>query len=258
MAGADLDRAEAYVREHGDAVARGRLEALLGGEPNPEAVATLAAGQNEDGGWPATGRGGASSLDATCYRLDHAEDLGDAVPRAGRAGARLPRPRGAGDDGFWEEDARLRDVAPPWARPGDEAAALYVTSSCAFWLARHGRPAADRAAGAIAVWIGPDGTLPTFMPGAWLAAGALALLGRDLHARLVLQALEPRTPDLDEAALAWLANALAAAGSSVEPVAPWRASGSPSCSSRTAAGPATRPQRSLPTGRSQLAPRLPP
>jgi hypothetical protein len=218
MAGADLKGAESFVREHGDALARGRLETMLGGSPNDEAVEALATGQNPDGGWPADWSGEASSLDATCYRLDHAEDLGAAVAEpVGRALDFLAARRG--DDGFWEEDISLRDAAPPWARPGDDAAALYVTSSCAYWLARHGRPEADRAAGAIAVWIGPDGTLPTFIPGAWLAAGALALLGRDLHARIVLQALEPRTPDLDEAALAWLATALAEAGLSVEPVA---------------------------------------
>jgi hypothetical protein len=218
MVGADLERATAYVREHGDALALGRLEALLGGEPNADAVAALADGQNPDGGWPATWSGEVSSLDATCYRLDHAVDLGDAVTGpVGRALDFLAERRG--DDGFWEEEVSLREVAPPWAKPGDDAAALYVTSSCAFWLALNGRPEADRAAGAIAVWISPDGTLPTFIPGAWLAAGALALLGRDLHARLVLQALEPRTPELDEAALAWLATALAAAGLSVEPVA---------------------------------------
>jgi hypothetical protein len=216
--GADLERAERYVREHGDALAVGRLETLLGGSPGDEAVAKLVEGQNDDGGWPATWSGDASSLDATCYRLDHAEDLGDSVAEpVGRALDFLAARRG--DDGFWEEDAALREVAPPWARPGDDQAALYVTSNCAFWLARHRRPEADRAGGAIAVWIAPDGTLPTFFPGAWLAAGALALLGRDLHARLVLQALEPRTPELDEAALAWLATALALAGLSVEPVA---------------------------------------
>ena len=80
MAGADLERAQAYVRENGDPLALGRLEALLGGEPNADAIAALAEGQNEDGGWPATWSGEVSSLDATCYRLDHAVDLGDADP----------------------------------------------------------------------------------------------------------------------------------------------------------------------------------
>ena len=131
-----------------------------------------------------------------------------------------------------------------------------MTSSCTFWLARHGRPAADRAAGAIAVWIGPDGTLPTFMPGAWLAAGALALLGRDLHARIVLQALEPRTPDLDEAALAWLANALAAAGLSVEPVASVARERLAKLQQANGSWARDPPPPSLPTGRSQVAPRL--
>ena len=83
--GLDLKQAETYVREHGDALALGRLETLLGGSPNDEAIAKLAEGQNEDGGWPATWSGEQSSLDATCYRLDHAEDLGDAAKDVGNA-----------------------------------------------------------------------------------------------------------------------------------------------------------------------------
>jgi hypothetical protein len=217
MARVDIDRAADFVRGEDDVLARGRLEALLGGTPDEAATALLADGQNEDGGWPAEWSEGASSLDATCYRLDHAVDLGEAVAEpVARALDFLAARRG--DDGFWEEDASLAAAAPPWAKPGDDAAALYVTGSCAFWLARYGRPEADRAAGALSVWIREDGTMPTFLPGAWLVAGALALLGRELHAKLVLQPLEPRIGELDEAALAWLASALAAAGLADEPV----------------------------------------
>jgi hypothetical protein len=213
----DLDRAAAYVREHGDALARGRLEALLGGAADGEAAQLVAAGQNEDGGWPADWSNGVSSLDATCYRLDHAVDLGDAVAGpVGRALDFLAARRG--DDGFWEEDASLAEAAPPWAKPGDDAAALYVTGSCAYWLARNGRPEADRAAGALSVWIQDDGTVPTYLPGAWLVAGALALVGRQLHAQFVLQPLEPRVGELDDAGLAWLASSLGAAGLGDEPV----------------------------------------
>jgi hypothetical protein len=218
MASVDIERAADFVRGEGDVLARGRLAALLGGEADGEAVALLVAGQNDDGGWPADWSDGASSLDATCYRLDHAVDLGDAVAEpVVRALDFLAARRG--DDGFWEEDASLAAAAPPWAKPGDDAAALYVTGSCAFWLARYGRPEADRAAGALSVWIREDGTMPTYLPGAWLVAGALALLGRELHARLVLQPLEPRIEELDEAALAWLASVLAAARLADEPIA---------------------------------------
>ena len=206
------------MREHGDALALGRLETLLGGAPNDEAIAALAEGQNEDGGWPATwsGERARSTRPAT----------GSTTPTTSatrwrsrwRALDFLAARRG--DDGFWEEDASLREVAPPWAKPGDDAAALYVTSSCAFWLAR------QRSAGGRPRRRGDRGLDRAGRDAADLPARRVARRGR-ARARsagtctrdLVLQALEPRTPGFDEAALAWLATALAAAGLSVEPVA---------------------------------------
>src|SRR5579884_3290680 len=143
------ERAIAFVQARGDARELARLRYLLAGAPAPpDVVADLTAGQRPDGGWPPFWAPDASSLDATCFHLAQAEQLGVPTehPPVARAVDFL---RGCQDAaGAWEEDAALREVAPPWARPGDPAAQLYLTANCGFWVAVSGEDpdAAGRAA----------------------------------------------------------------------------------------------------------------
>jgi hypothetical protein len=204
----DLERAAAYVEAHGDALERGRLHTLLGNGPPPaEAVEALQHGQQPDGGWPAFWSGEESSLDATCFRIDQAEDLGAPAAELVERGLRFITARQQ-DDGGWEEDAALASAAPAWARPGDERSRLYLTANCAFWLGRYGRPGAQRAAGLLVSRIAADGSLPTFLQAHWLAAAALRAVGRESSARTVAGVIARRIGELGAGALAWLANAL--------------------------------------------------
>ena len=98
----DRDRAVAFVLDNGDTVERARLRHLLMAEPAPPEVRDpLFAGQRTDGGWPPFWAPGYSSLDATCFRLAEAEQLGleADVPAVARAARFLCERQG--DDGSW-------------------------------------------------------------------------------------------------------------------------------------------------------------
>ena len=130
----DIDAAIGFVIARGDQVDRARLSYLrTGAAPRAEALDRGELGQAPDGGWPAIWAGDVASVDATCFRLAELDDLGALHRPAARraldwlAGRQRP-------DGTWEEDESLAGEAPPWARPGDPEARLYLTANAAFWL----------------------------------------------------------------------------------------------------------------------------
>ena len=211
-----MDRQAAldFVHAQGNEIELARLRYMLTGErPAPDVIAQLESGQREDGGWSPFWASDYSSLDATCFRLTQAEQLGLTVrePFVRSALAFLAqRQRG---DGNWEEEASMESCAPPWAMPGDLAACLYLTANCAFWLAMDADvPAAvERAADYVLQHLDSEGALPSFLHAHWLA-GALWHRLRRPEATRVLSYLERRVPDMDGSDLAWLLSALLSAG----------------------------------------------
>jgi hypothetical protein len=195
----DLARAAAFVEADADPFDRARLRALLHGETAPPEA--LPHG-NHDGGFSAPWSGEDSSLDATCLALDRLSDLGDEAGTL-RARALLFLQAHRRGDGWWEEDAALAERAPPWARPGDEAATVYVTANCGYWCD------SARAAEWLAARVSPDGHLPSFVQAHWLTA---ALLRRHAHAAAfpLVRHLAGRVGELGPGALAWLASTLPA------------------------------------------------
>src|SRR4051812_12454994 len=130
----DIDAAIGFVVARGDAVDRARLSFLRTGSTPSEAIYNSIEGdQTRAGGWPAQGGDTLPSIDATCFRLAEMDDLG---------GLRRPAAKRALDwlagrqrlDGTWEEDPALHDSAPPWAKPGDPEARLYLTANAAYTL----------------------------------------------------------------------------------------------------------------------------
>jgi hypothetical protein len=232
----DLDAAIGFVVARGDRVERARLSWLRAGvAPQPEVLTEAESGQSRHGGWPATWNGHVASIEATCFRLNELDDLGALDGDAARlaldwlAGRQRP-------DGTWEEDEALAVDAPPWARPGDPEARLYLTANAAYWLtvAAAGiveaaaaaatpmtaldeppRPYAEelaRAADTIRGSLRSDGSWPSFLVAGWL--GAAVLLGQEMYyesARMQL-VLAERVPKMSPADAAWMAAALRRVG----------------------------------------------
>src|SRR5688500_199263 len=175
----DAARAIAFVESHADPSERERLRALMAGEPPSEATAdAVLAGQRPDGGYAPFWAPDYSGLDATCFRLALAEQLGVKPAEPAERTERMQRTEpgqagphnklaGAGDvdpspasrqvaralafiagrqlpDGTWQEDVTSLTThaasVPPWLTPGDAAATLYLTANCGYWLGALGGP----------------------------------------------------------------------------------------------------------------------
>jgi hypothetical protein len=231
-----MDAAIGFVVARGDRVERARLSWLRAAvSPSPDVLTEAESGQSRHGGWPATWNGHVASVDATCFRLAELDDLGALNGDAARlaldwlAGSQRP-------DGTWEEDEALAVDAPPWARPGDPEARLYLTANAAYWLTVAAadavdaaaaaatpdtlldepiRPYADellRAAYAIRDSLRPDGTWPSFLVTGWLGAGVLHRREMYYDSARMQVVLAERVPKMSPADTAWMAAALRRVG----------------------------------------------
>jgi hypothetical protein len=220
---ADIDGAIGYVVAHGDPVDRARLSYLRSGiEPPPEVLAKVEMGDAPAGGWPAFWAGDIASVDATCFRLAELDDLGalDREPARKALAWLASRQR---PDGTWEEDASLADAAPPWARPGDPEARLYLTANAGFWLAVTGPtdassgPHAEVVARAVQAYraaMHEDGSWPSYLVAGWLGGALLYHAGWFYEAAQIQVILAERVPDMTAADVAWLGAAMRRAGMS--------------------------------------------
>jgi hypothetical protein len=225
----DIDAAIGFVVAKGDPVDRARLAWLRAGiTPDDFVLTNVEIGQTPEGGWPAFWADHVASVDATCFRLAELDDLGAVSRQAARRAmdwlAAQQRP-----DGTWEEDASLTDAAPPWAKPGDPEARLYLTANAAFWLTVTGREAraagpldervggvyagvVAKAAQAIANSLHPNGTWPSFLVTGWLGAAVLYRQEMFYEAAQMQMVLADRLPEMTAADTAWLAASLRRVG----------------------------------------------
>ncbi|MHB9144543.1 MAG: prenyltransferase/squalene oxidase repeat-containing protein [Symbiobacteriia bacterium] len=116
-------------------------------------------------------------------------------------------------EGLWEETAQAGAAVPPWVRPGDPQATLYLTANCGFWLALNGqRDGAERAAAYLRHYLLPTGVLPSFPHTHWLAAGLFWRLGDAERAERLMFAFRDQLGELPASNLAWLMTSLLIAG----------------------------------------------
>jgi hypothetical protein len=208
----DAEAAADFIRERGDNIEQERLNHLLYDLPADGAALTaVLAGQRPDGGWEPFWAPNYSSLDATCFRLAQAEQLGVTGGEAIDAALAFLLSRQQ-PDGSWEEAEAVAESAPPWAQPGDLAARLYLTANCGYWVAMLGEMAPARQAARYLTLHLENGRLPSFLHAHWLAAGLLFLLGEREPAGAVLTYLATRIGELPASNLAWLLVTLLAVG----------------------------------------------
>jgi hypothetical protein len=211
----DFDHAVAFVRAHGSELDCARLDRLLGEDVllSPRQEARFLAGQREDGGWPPPWAREYSSLDATCFRLAQGEGLGIGFLEPAFAHAAAFLRTCQREDGSWEEDEALAEVAPSWVKPGEQDARLYLSANCGWLLANatlHGifvttDEAPQRAGAYLKRYLTPDGELPSFAQTQWLAAGLFIRLGWEEIAQQVLDRLAVRLSDgFPAVSLSWM------------------------------------------------------
>jgi hypothetical protein len=121
-------------------------------------------------------------------------------------------------DGSWEEDSRFRDAAPPWAKPGNRQAKIYISALCGFWLGILNKTKAEASAASqyLQTFVDKKGGLPTFPHGHWLAGGVWYSLGMKDLAERVFKHVEENLGRLRPSNLGWLINTLYLAGVPVQ------------------------------------------
>lgn len=211
----ELQAAIEYVNARGNDVERARLRYLLRGEAAPGVVVEqFGRAQRGDGGWSPPWAPDYSSVDATCFQLAQADQLG--IDR--RSPLFIDAVRFLAErqqaDGYWEEEAEVTGAAPPWAQPDDTAARLYLTANCGFWTAVTGLvPTAARDAAAyLSYHVREDGALPSFLQTHWLSAALWQQRGLADEAGKTLGYLAAQAGDLSAGNLAWMVVALREGG----------------------------------------------
>ena len=210
----NIKKAVQFIRINGNEVEQARLNYVLSNErPSEEITAKLFSGQRLDGGWSPFWADSYSSLDATCFRLAQAEQLGITQSESAVMQAVNFLVQRQSAEGNWEEDIKVADSAPSWAKPGDLSAKLYLTSNCGLWLALLGNPdnKVSKAAEYLETHLEQDGHLPSFLHTHWLAGGLYHKLNWQASTR-VFEYLSRRINELATSNLSWLITTLCAAG----------------------------------------------
>ncbi|MCL6444343.1 MAG: hypothetical protein K6T83_12970 [Alicyclobacillus sp.] len=210
---ADFERAILYLEKHGGVIERAQLSYQLADQaPSDAVLEALFHSQLPSGAWSPFWAPAAASVDATCFRLMRAIQLGlDAShPNVGRAIHFLRGRQGV--DGSWTEDAALAHLAPPWAQPGQAEATQYLTANAGFCMAALRCLDLAESAAAFLRQTYDVETHRGFVHTCWLAAGLWAIIGDEDAVHRCLQQLHAQVPQMSASNLAWMLHVFAVAG----------------------------------------------
>ena len=207
-------KAAAFIKNQGSQVELARLNFLLNETlPSPEIAAKVFAGQRPDGGWAPFWTKDYSSLDATCFHLAQAGQLGILETEPVRVALNFLAGRQS-PDGSWEEAGNFAQLAPVWVKPDSLPARLYLTANCGLWLSHSGRFKHEviLAADHLLTFSQKDGCLPGFLHTHWLAGSFWYRVGYQAVSEKVFARLEQRVRDLAVSNLSWLILSMRSAG----------------------------------------------
>ncbi len=200
-----------FVQNNGNPIEQARLSYLLFDQPaSPSIIAEFCSLQNQDGSWSPFWAEKYSSLDATCFHLAQAYQLGVGKSEAAIAKAFTFIAHHQKSNGSWEEEQSGGEMAPPWAKPGELSAKLYLTANCGYWLAisRSYQENARKAALFLANNLNHSGQLPSFLQTHWLAIGIWRYTGLAQQAEQTTRYLATRLRDFSANNLTWMISVL--------------------------------------------------
>lgn len=196
-----------YIEKYGTPIEKARLAFLLKGTPpSRDVVSELFAGQVEDGGWPAKWSHNTSSLDATCFHLAQAEQLGLTKAEKPIQVALRFLVRRQSLDGSWDEESKIAQWTPNYQKPGKIESRLYLAANCGFWVAYFsGRDnSVPRAMGFLMRYLEESGCLPSTAQANWMSAGLWLRMRRYEVAEKVISACQDHMDGLPASGLAWM------------------------------------------------------
>lgn len=212
-----LDKALEFVKTNSsDPFDLVRLDHTLHNKlPKDDQLFDITSTQRSDGGWAPFWAEGVSSVDATCYRLALLEQAGVKQHRVIDNALKFLH-RHLHEGSYYEEDHSLRDVCPPWAKPEDKKARLYLTSNCAFWTNYYTSTVDENIINYLIEHIDCTGKIESYLHTKWLIAGLFIQKNLGEKAKIVLASLETEITNMSADNLAWMINTLLISGLSKE------------------------------------------
>jgi hypothetical protein len=200
-----------YIQKNGRPIEQARLNFLLHEQSaSPEIITDFYASQNQDGGWSPFWSPNYSSLDATCFHLAQAQQLGLGINEGALTTAVDFVAERQKSDGSWEEEQSVAEIAPPWAKPGEQSAILYLTANCGYWLLlSQSYPEKVRLAGSfLAQHLDETGRFESFLQTYWLSAAIWQKTGMELESQLTMRSLIAKLDQFSANNLTWMITAV--------------------------------------------------
>ena len=200
-----------YVQKNGSPIEQERLNFLIHDQPaSQEIVTEFYASQNRDGSWSPFWSPDYISLDTTCFHLAQAQQLGIDINEPALTTLIAFIAERQKRDGSREEEQSVAEIAPPWAKPGELSALLYLTANCGYWLKRFQtyQEKVLLAGSYLAQHLDEKGQFASFLHTHWLAAAVWQKIGMEQQSHQTMRYLTTKLDQFSANNLAWMITAL--------------------------------------------------